>query len=242
MARLLLIETATEVCSVALSVDGAVVAQEEELLSGSAASRLTLFIDACLRRAKCALAELDAVAVSRGPGSYTSLRVGTATAKGICYALDKPLIAVPTLQALAWGARQNTPTTAGTPLRWVPMLDARRQEVWMAAFDEKLLPLCPDQPLILDEYLLENFNRIDPSATDTIWICAGNGTRKIPPHLLNKDQIVKSPVTACSAAFLAYWAERRFHERLFEDIAYFEPLYMKQPNITQPKKILPTDF
>ncbi len=236
MARLLLLETATEVCSVALALDGAIVALAEETSTVNCAARLTLLIEECLRQANCSLRQLDAVAVSGGPGSYTSLRVGISTAKGIGYALDKPLIAVPTLQALAFAAQQHA--SADLPARYVPMLDARRQEVWMAIFDEKLQPLCPAQPLILDEQWPQHLHALAPQTPpDALWVCAGNGCGKIPPETLD-NHLQKSPIAACSAAYLAHLAEQRYQSRAWEDLAYYEPFYMKPPNITTPKKAL----
>ncbi|MCS7036736.1 MAG: tRNA (adenosine(37)-N6)-threonylcarbamoyltransferase complex dimerization subunit type 1 TsaB [Saprospiraceae bacterium] len=236
MACLLLLETATDVCSVAIALDGEVVALAEETAGVNCAARLTLLIEACVREANLTLRQLDAVAVSGGPGSYTSLRVGISTAKGIGYALDKPLIAVPTLQALAFAAQQHAPT--GLTVRYVPMLDARRQEVWMAIFDETLQPLCPAQPLIMDQQWPQHLYALAPTAPPhTLWLCAGNGCSKIPPETLD-NHLQKSPVTACSATFLARLAEQRYHSGAWENIAYYEPFYMKPPNITEPKKTL----
>ncbi len=235
MSRLLLIETATQLCSVAIAEQGCILSACEEYLEGADAARLTLLVETCLEQAELRLRQIDGVAVSRGPGSYTGLRVGVSTAKGICYALDKPLLAVPTLQALAWGAQQKTPTDNGRHFLWVPMLDARRQEVWAAVFDDQLRPICPDQPLILDSNLLDTLRGWSASHPNTCWICAGNGAEKIPAALLEQS-LVRSPVTACSAVFLAELAQQRYLNRIFENIAYFEPHYMKPPNITQPKR------
>lgn len=239
MARLLLIETATEVCSVAVTQQGHVLSVQEESDRVNCSAQLTLLIEACLRTADLSLRHLDGIAVSSGPGSYTSLRVGVSTAKGICYALDKPLIAVPTLQALAAGARSHW--TCNTPVRWVPMLDARRQEVWLAIFDEQLQPCCPAQPLVLDEHVLERLREMAPAPLNAHWVCAGNGTRKLSPALWG-EHLVRSSIDACTAAFLAELAEERYHNRLFEDVAYFEPFYMKPPNITQPKAAFPPRY
>mgnify|MGYP000403927893 CR=1 FL=1 len=239
MARLLLIETATEVCSVGIAQQGRVLSVQEEGDGVNCSAQLTLLIEACLRAADLSLRHLDAVAVSSGPGSYTSLRVGVSTAKGICYALDKPLIAVPTLQALAAGARSQWPSSA--PVRWVPMLDARRQEVWLAIFDEQLQPCCPAQPLVLDEHVLERLREMAPAPPHAQWVCAGNGTRKLSSALWG-GYLIQSPINACTAAFLAELAEERYQNRLFEDVAYFEPFYMKPPHITQPKAVFPPRY
>ncbi len=236
MARLLLIETATEVCSVAVASEGEVLALVEKAQEVNCAAHLTLYIEKCVRQAGLALRQLDGVAVSSGPGSYTSLRVGISTAKGICYALDKPLMAVPTLQALAWAAQQSH--LPAPSVRWVPMLDARRQEVWMAIFDELLCPCTEPKPLVLDEYFLQHLQQLALTPPQTLWVCAGNGMGKVPAHLWN-GLLQRSSVAACSAAFLAALAEQRYSQCRFEDLAYFEPFYMKPPNITQPKPVLP---
>ncbi|MCS6928666.1 MAG: tRNA (adenosine(37)-N6)-threonylcarbamoyltransferase complex dimerization subunit type 1 TsaB [Saprospiraceae bacterium] len=239
MACLLLLETATDVCSAAISCNGKVIATEEKVTDVNCAAYLTLLIEACLRQANLSLRQLDAVAVSGGPGSYTSLRTGVSTAKGICYALDKPLLAVPTLQALAFAAQQHIPA-AHRPICYVPMLDARRQEVWLSIYSETLEPLCSAQPLIIDEDLLQHFRALAPNLpSDTVWVCAGNGMLKIPSHLW-ESSLIKSSISACSARYLASLANQRYAAKAWENLAYYEPFYMKPPNITQPKKSLQT--
>ena len=233
MAKILLIETATEVCSAAIAVDGELVAIAEDLQQPNHAARLTLLIDACTRESGISLAALDAVAVSRGPGSYTSLRVGASVAKGICYALDKPLIAVDTLQALAHSALSRG---LGTLL--LPMLDARRQEVWLAVYDNRLREILPPQPLILEHNLFVNFLKtalaVEPADA---FVLSGNGVKKINNDLIAENMVV-SPVQHCSARLLAPLAEQFFQNSDFQEVAYFEPFYMKPPNITTPNKPL----
>lgn len=237
MSRILLIETATEVCSVAIAVDGAVVALVEELQAPSHAALLTLQIEQCASMSGIPLATLDAVAVSSGPGSYTSLRVGASVAKGICYALDKPLIAVNTLLALAWASREEPSIVNRSPSTvFVPMLDARRQEVWLAVYDAELRTIAAEQPLILENNLFENFIQQNLSgAGGKTLVTAGNGSEKlknVPPH----ENVVFSPVKKCSARHLSALAERFFQQTDFQNVAYFEPFYMKAPNITTPSK------
>ncbi len=240
MANILLIETATEVCSAAIAVDGAVVALAEDLQQPNHAARLTLLIEACTRQSGIPLAALDAVAVSRGPGSYTSLRVGASVAKGICYALDKPLIAVDTLQALAHSALRTLPSTRDTPhsALLLPMLDARRQEVWLAVYDDRLREILPPQPLILEHNLFFNFLEtalvVQPADA---FVLTGNGVKKINNDLMAENMVV-SPVQHCSARLLAPLAEHFFQNYDFQEVAYFEPFYMKPPNITTPNKPL----
>ncbi|MFN0015583.1 MAG: tRNA (adenosine(37)-N6)-threonylcarbamoyltransferase complex dimerization subunit type 1 TsaB [Saprospiraceae bacterium] len=244
MARILLIETATDVCSTAIAVDGTVVALAEALDQPNHAATLTLLIEACTRQAGIPLANLDAVAVSRGPGSYTSLRVGAAVAKGICYALDKPLIAVDTLLALASASMrdQGTGRTSdgpgvNNPLFYMPMLDARRKEVWTAVFDHSLREVMPAQPLILEHDLFQYFLQNAPGVKPTgLLVLSGNGAKKISNGPVFENAVFSEP-QVCSASHLAIIAEVCFQNVDFQDTAYFEPFYMKPPNITISKKM-----
>ena len=247
MSRILLIETATEVCSAAIAVDGRVVALEEEAQSLSHASLLTLQIEACVRASGIALASLDAIAVSRGPGSYTALRVGASVAKGLCYALDKPLIAVDTLQALAWAMReiymsQSSILNPQSPIPnprspvFFPMIDARRQEVWLAAYDAELLPMLPDQALILENNSFENLIRDLPrGGEERVSVVGGNGSHKIE-NVNDLEKVVVRSKKKCSAGHFAALSEHYFQLADFQDVAYFEPFYMKAPNITTPSR------
>jgi tRNA threonylcarbamoyladenosine biosynthesis protein TsaB len=243
MAKILLIETSGEVCSAAISVDGRVVALVEAPDTQSHAALLTLQIGECSNKAVVPLAELDAVAVSKGPGAYTSLRVGASVAKGICFALDKPLIAVDTLLALAHASRSwmgkmqsgNLPTVA--PI-YVPMLDARRQEVWLAIYNEDLVEIAPPQPLILDNNSFEKFVFEKTGGAQIKWIVlSGNGMEKTRSGD-NFKKSVFSEQGKSSASYLADLAEQYFQSADFQDIAYFEPYYMKPPNITTSSKPL----
>ncbi len=236
MAKILLLETATEVCSTAISVDGRVVALEEIPRAESHSAVLTLQIEACSRASGIALHQLDAIAVSAGPGAYTSLRVGVATAKGLCYALGKPLIAVDTLRALAAASRAATGPAASAI--YLPMIDARRQEVWTAAFGPDMENLLPAQPLIMENNLFELFlSSIPDFSADVRLIISGSGGKKIE-NVPKNEQAVLSNVVSCSAAYLTNLAEANFKKSDFQDLAYFEPTYMKPPNITVSTKSL----
>ncbi len=239
MAKILLIETATGVCSAAIAIDGTIVALEEVPETQQHAALLTLQIHRCTLQAGIKLSELDAIGVSSGPGAYTSLRVGISVAKGICYALDKPLIAVDTLQALAY-ASQIAIETAGNPMTeqiyFIPMIDARRKEVWTGIYDARLQPVSPAQPLIL-----ENNSFIDYITTyispinNIIPIASGNGTQKLLNVTFYENTVV-SPIKNCSAQYLSFLVDKKLQVNDFKDIAYFEPMYMKPPNITVSKK------
>jgi tRNA threonylcarbamoyladenosine biosynthesis protein TsaB len=219
MALILNIETATEVCSVALALDGKTIAVKEEKAGQSHARLLTGFIASCMEEAGFRLEDLHAVAVSKGPGSFTGLRIGVASAKGLCYGLDKPLIAVNTLQSMASNYLLNNPPAPGA---WLcPMIDARRMEVYTAFFNERL-----------------NFERetaaeiIQPGTFQDILekrpvIFFGDGMAKtrqifeIHPNALLNDGF--SP----SAAGMTGFSEESYNKSIFEVIAYFEPFYLK---------------
>ncbi len=243
MAKILLIETATEVCSAAIAKDGNVLALAEDLQQRNHAAQLTLLIQQCTREAGISLAALDAVAVSSGPGSYTSLRVGASVAKGICYALDKPLIAVDTLKALAAASfethfRPGNELKTETPVFAIPMLDARRNEVWAAVYDVELRLLAPAQPLILENKLLYEFLSQNPvHKPGCVYIVAGNGAKK-----MKSAEIFENAVWAktqhSSATYLATLAEKAFKSSDFQDVSYFNPAYMKAANITSSNKPL----
>ncbi|MGI9158606.1 MAG: tRNA (adenosine(37)-N6)-threonylcarbamoyltransferase complex dimerization subunit type 1 TsaB, partial [Saprospiraceae bacterium] len=156
MATILLLETATDVCAVGIAVDGRLAAAATEPPPSAHAAHLTIGIQRCLEQAGLNPTDRDAVAISAGPGSYTGLRVGASVAKGICYALNKPLIAVNTLDALAYGMWAAQPEPRDAYL-FMPMLDARRQEVWTALYDHQLRRLIPPQPLILENNLFSFF-------------------------------------------------------------------------------------
>ncbi|MBL7803713.1 MAG: tRNA (adenosine(37)-N6)-threonylcarbamoyltransferase complex dimerization subunit type 1 TsaB [Saprospiraceae bacterium] len=234
MAKILLLETATEVCSAAIGVDGKVAALAEVPRAESHSAVLTRLIDECVHTAGITLDALDAVAVSAGPGAYTSLRVGVSTAQGICYALSKPLIAVDTLYSLAAASRAAPGNHAGDI--YLPMIDARRQEVWMAAYDHQLQLLRSAGPVILENNLFELYLR-DLPGYDKVerFVLSGNGGKKIE-NVPKVERTVLAPVVSCSASFMADTAERLFKNNDFQDVAYFTPVYMKPPNITQPAK------
>lgn len=228
MALILLIETATEICSVGISQDGNVLVQLQADNNFQHGQQITRLIQSCTKAAKIELAEIDAVAISKGPGSYTALRIGAATAKGICYALDKPLIAVDTLQALALASsRQNKVENA----LYAPMIDARRMEVYTAFYDDKGTELIPPHALIVEADSLNE--HIDAGKTI---ILSGNGAEKCR-SVLPQQKVLIEPIF-CSAALLSPIAEKKWKASSFESIAYYSPFYLKPPNITTPKKRL----
>ena len=215
---ILCLDTATDICSVALTRAAQVVAYRENGDGNSHARTLLPFVEEVLNESGIQPQELAAVAVSMGPGSYTGLRIGTSTAKGLCYALEIPLIAIPTLQMVAAGARKNL--SENTEAIFCPMLDARRMEVFTAQYDQELNPLTDTTSVIVDENifaeLLENHQTI---------FC-GNGAGKCRPLYENNPNAIFD-LTPLSARHMADIALKKFTENQFEDLAYFSPLYGK---------------
>ncbi len=230
MALLICIETATEVCSVAISEDAKLLALQEVEDAFAHSAKLTLFIKDCAALANIALTDLAAIAISSGPGSYTALRVGISTAKGLCYALGIPLIEVNTLQALAMATAKQVQTPDAV---YCPMIDARRMEVYTALFDASGNSLTATQPLIIENNSFEHYFNLEQTI-----VFSGNGAAKC-------QSVLNSPFAQfehmkCSAAHLIDLAFGNFQDRNFVDVAYFEPLYGKLPNITTPKNKLNT--
>ena len=228
MASLLLLETATQVCSVAVSVDGEVVSVKEEIGQNLHASNLTLFIQQALLNAKLAFKDLDAVAISKGPGSYTGLRIGTSTAKGLCFALDVPLIAINTLEMMAVGFMSNNQSYKGLVCS---MIDARRMEVYAAVFDSDLNELLPTEAKIIDEDSFSSVLKNHPI------MFIGDGASKCAEILSDRNAIFNGE-NYNRAGNMAYLAENAYLSKSFEDVAYFEPYYLKDFLVTQSKKKL----
>lgn len=219
MALLIGIETATRNCSVALSKDGTVVAFREIAEQGyTHAEKLHVFIEEVLAEAGVTFSQLDAIAVSKGPGSYTGLRIGVSAAKGLCYALQKPLIAVDTLAVLA----QAVPQVEGTI---IPMIDARRMEVYAAIYNSKREELRSVHAEILTK---ESFATVQ----GPIFI-VGDSSEKAKTVLLDTRFHFIDTVVFPSAQTLCEIAEQKWLRQEFEDVAYFEPFYLKDFMLTK---------
>lgn len=227
MSFILCIETSTTVCSVALVSEEAVLAVSELTEGNAHASMLTTLIGDVVHKAGISLQQLDAVAVSMGPGSYTGLRVGMSTAKGLCYALNKPLVAVDTLKALASRYRQLHPEAVQTWM--VPMIDARRMEVYCAVYDAQLNQQHPTEACIVDELSFMDIR----SQHKVVFI--GNGAGKCETVLAHPNAQFASNLQ-CSAAGMFEQTVQAFTEKKFEDVAYVEPFYLKDFVATTPKK------
>lgn len=228
MALILSIETSTTVCSVAITEGNKVLATEKLFLERSHSNLLTIIIQDLLRTCGLSLKEMDAIAVSEGPGSYTGLRIGVSTAKGFAYALDKPIIAVGTLMAMAHEVSQyNTEDSL-----LVPMLDARRMEVYTATFDHELSIIYEVKPLILDE---DSFKE---TLTGDKVLFHGDGASKFKPLIeSNKNAKFIEGLTP-SAWAVGQLAFMKYEKEEFEDQAYFEPFYLKEFRATTPKALL----
>ncbi len=225
MAVLLCIETATNVCSVALGKDGKIIAEKTAPTGQNHAKMLTVLIDELFAESEYKMKDLSGVAISQGPGSYTGLRIGTSVAKGICYALNIPLIAVNTLQSLANFAAPNS-----TALRCA-MIDARRMEVYTQLFDHNLTPLTEIEAKILDETSFQ-----EELAKKEIRF-AGDGVAKFADICQSPNSTFKTD-EICSATKMLPLAEKAFLKEDFVDVAYFTPFYLKKYQVTTSKKRL----
>ena len=219
---ILCLETSTAVCSVALVDNGNVVALRESLDGQNHAEKITIFIDEVMKEAGVAYKDLDAIATSMGPGSYTGLRIGVSTAKGLCYAMEKPLIAVDTLAAMAHGFnRQRTTDNGQQACVLCPMIDARRMEVYSAYFNDKLDTMSETEALIIDE---NSFMELKQNHHLYLF---GDGADKLVSLFENEKNITVVEKFHCSAAYMAKLADDAFKNKQFVDTAYFEPFYLK---------------
>jgi tRNA threonylcarbamoyladenosine biosynthesis protein TsaB len=225
MPLILQIETATPVCSAALSENGKTIAVKELHANNIHAGSLTLFIQEVMISTGCVYGDLDAVAVSKGPGSYTGLRIGVSTAKGLCFALDKPLIAIGTLGMMAKGFLGANPSYDGLIC---PMIDARRMEVFTALFDSSLKAVEDVSAKIIDE---ESFlDKLEQGLITFI----GDGAEKCKGAIGHPNALF-SPANFNSAANMSELSFEAFAKTNFEDLAYFEPFYLKDFVFTTPK-------
>ncbi len=215
MAYILNIETATTNCSVSLSKEGEIlVLKEDNSLTYSHAESLHVFIDAVMKSAQIDLSQLAAIAVSKGPGSYTGLRIGVSAAKGLCYALNVPLVSVDTLESLTLQIESEEGVI-------VPMLDARRMEVYSSIYDFKYHKIRATEAEILDESSFQTY--LEKGKVYFI----GNGVEKAKTLITHPNAIFvegKLP----SAKEMGTLAHLKYKKNDIEDVAYFEPYYLKE--------------
>ncbi len=221
MSLLLLIETATTSCSVALAANGGVIALREINQRNVHAEVITVYIDELFKQTGRQYQQLDAIAVSSGPGSYTGLRIGVSTAKGLCFSLDKPLIAVETLTSMAHGLIERGQVAINNNTLLCPMIDARRMEVYTAIFDYTGKQIKATAAEIIDEHSFS-----DLLSTNKI-IFFGDGADKCRETLAHQPNAVFAMEFANSAKDMLVPVLAKLSAQQFEDIAYFEPYYLK---------------
>lgn len=223
MALILNIETATDVCTLTIARDGKPWFERRCDTAQNHAVQLPLFVDEAMEALNVSNEKLDAVAISAGPGSYTGLRIGASTAKGICYALKCPLISIDTLQIIALGAQ----ATEGLVR---PMIDARRMEVYSALYTHDGKRVCEPEALIIDEHSFA-----DELQKGIVTMC-GNGAEKCVPVIQHPNIRFVANIVP-TANLMCQVAEQKYNEKAFEDVAYYEPFYLKEYMAIKPKKL-----
>ena len=234
MALILSIETGTDICSVALANDGELMALRESDEGRDHAKKVALFVEELLRETGVQPSDLDAIAVGKGPGSYTGLRIGVSFAKGMCYALDIPLIAIGSLDALTEVAREDY--DAGildieeeewAKAKLCPLVDARRMEVYAEVFDNEGKALTDVVAEVVTEDSFKEWRKDK-------FVIFGNGAKKCTELLSDAIFVDIAP----SARGIVRLAEESFKAQKFEDLAYFEPFYLKEFLVIPSKKKL----
>lgn len=222
MSYILNIETATRNCSVSIARDGEVIALKEVAESGySHAEKLHVFIEEALLESQLRFSDLQAVAVSQGPGSYTGLRIGVSAAKGLCYALNISLIAVDTLHVLASQVQINDGLI-------VPMIDARRMEVYSAIYDAQFQQIRGVEAQIIDENSFAEYRQ-------NLYF-VGDCQSKCQEVLKAENHFFLSEIEFPSAKEMAKISYKKMTQNTFENLAYFEPFYLKDFMVTTAKK------
>lgn len=219
MNYILNIETSTKVCGVSISKNGELLDFIENNEENSHAANLAPFINDLVKRNSLKYSDLSAIAISEGPGSYTGLRIGTSTAKGLCYALDVPLIAVSTLHSMAAYAKDLYPDNEGNVFR--PMIDARRMEVYSQAFDVSLNQIDDVAAVVVDA---DSFKQ---ELDNTKVLFFGDGAAKCMDLINHHNAVLLTDVQASSLGMVEI-SYKKFQESDFVDVAYFEPLYLKE--------------
>ena len=231
MANILNIETSTEVCSVALTSEGQVLDHRENYEGQTHATLLSQYVKEMLDYARSRELKLDAIAVSIGPGSYTGLRIGLSEAKGLAFGLQVPLIGVNTLQLMTVSTMFNHFIEEDKVL-YVPMIDARRMEVYTAAYTPALEAVVEPQAMILDEHSFES--QLEQGYT---LVLMGNGSDKARQELSRDGVRFIEGIKPVAVDMLAL-AEKAYRAGEFIDVAYSTPLYLKEFQATKPKNLL----
>ena len=226
MSKILNIETSTTVCSVSLSENGICKCVRENFSGNNHSELIGVFTQEVLAEAGVEPKDLNAVALSIGPGSYTGLRIGTSFAKGLCYGSDLKLITIPTLKIIAQNAKEKYSIEDDALL--CPMIDARRMEVYNCIYDASLGQVRETQPEIIDE---NSFAEI--LQNKKVYFC-GNGAAKCKPFITHENAIFLDEVYPLATSMISL-AEEAFEKNDFADVAYFEPFYLKAAHVTMPK-------
>jgi tRNA threonylcarbamoyladenosine biosynthesis protein TsaB len=228
MAYLLALETSSTICSVALFEDQHLLGISELQIEKSHSSHITVLVDQLLQNCQVPLSALAAVVLSGGPGSYTGLRIGSSTAKGLCFALDIPLVEVSTLKALALGAKSLFP--ASQTALFCPMIDARRMEVYTTVLNQDLETVMPVSPVVLTA---ESFQ---DELSQHRMLFFGSGAAKAQVLLGDNPNALFLEHLQLSARWLGREGLEKYTQGLFEDAAYYEPFYLKAVYITSSNK------
>ncbi|MES2519762.1 MAG: tRNA (adenosine(37)-N6)-threonylcarbamoyltransferase complex dimerization subunit type 1 TsaB [Bacteroidota bacterium] len=227
MSLILSIDTSTKVCSVALHQNGKLLAISELFTEKSHSGMLTTLCENVVNYTGFSLNQLDAIAVAKGPGSYTGLRIGVSTAKGFCFALDKPLIAVNTLEAMAYQVKDFYDATH----LLCPMIDARRMEVYCQVIDNQMNNITETEAKIIED---ESFSDI---LTNQKIVFFGDGSAKCQEKITHENAVFLNTEITPSAKTIGVLATNLFEKSLFENVVTFEPFYLKDFVGTQPKKV-----
>lgn len=223
MAYILHIETTSTVCSVAISLNNSIITIKEINGGYSHAENLHLLISQVLAETNLNVKQINAISISKGPGSYTGLRIGYATAKGLCYALNIPLIAIGTLQALSFLAKHKNNSVIENTV-FCPLIDARRMEVYCALYNDNFIEIEPAKALIIDEKQITELIKQYPNL-----IFFGDGMPKTRDFIvsLNQKATYIDDILPTSKALVSL-AYHKFHKNDFENLAYAEPFYLKE--------------
>lgn len=231
MATILHIESSTLTCSIAISEQGKCLAlKESHDLSYAHSEKLVVYIDDALSSIGKKPENLDAICVSKGPGSYTGLRIGVSAAKGLSYGLGIPLLAIGSLETMSHWAKTNFSSQLAGVRYLVPMIDARRMEVYTALFDTELKQLKPVSADIIDESSFSSELSMEKVAF------FGDGAAKCKDLIVHENAVFVNDFKTSAQAMISL-AEHKFSIQDFEDVAYFEPYYLKDFVAGKPKKI-----
>lgn len=225
MENIILIETSTELCSAAIASDGKIISYKESTKPREHASMTAVFIDEMLKETGMKVSDCSAVCVSMGPGSYTGLRVGVSTAKGLCFGAGIPMLAVGTLDTLVWQAGDRTDYK-----HIIPMIDARRMEVYTAVFAPDGKQLTDTEAKIIDADSFSDLLEEGPV------LFIGDAAEKCSKVILHPNAHFEQCCPKASSMLIPAMAE--YKEKRFKDVAYFEPFYLKDFVATTSRKKL----